>query len=64
MEVISLHFGSDDDTPDAVGNISRMLYSKGFEFVRRMDHNYFYQAISPAVERKRQSSRKADQLFL
>ena len=57
IRVISLHFGNPgEDSPAVVGNITRFLYGKGFEFVRRMEENYFYQAIArdPVAERKQE----------
>lgn len=59
VQVISLHFAYNEDKPSVLGNVARFLYSRGFEFVRRMEHNYFYQAIAADPEQERKHEQKA-----
>lgn len=58
--VISLHFAYEEDTGEMLGSVSKFLYGKGFEFVRRMGHSYFYQAISSEEEVERENEEKVE----
>lgn len=60
LNVISLHYAYEEDVPAVVGNVTRLLYGKGFEFVKKMEHNYFYQAISKDAEVERKQEERVE----
>lgn len=61
VRVISLHFGhGEDDKPQLMGNVTRFLYGKGYEFVRKMEHNYFYQAIERVAGKERRHQERVE----
>lgn len=61
ISVISLHFVRDEDKPAYMTSIRNFLFSQGFQFVRRMEHNYFYQAMKPPPQQQKHHNYHRDQ---
>lgn len=58
--VISLHFANGENTPAVVGNVSQFLYERGFEFARKMENSYLYQAIAKERLQERQQQMRVE----